>query len=245
MSYSVGEVAKLARVSVRALHHYDRIGLLEPSARSAAGYRQYDDKDLERLQQILLLKEVGFPLAEIARVLQDPAFDRRLALLRQRQSLLCKAGRIEAMVAAIDKTLDAIDKGVEMDKEEMFEVFGDFDPQEYAQEVRERFDPELVAESERRTARYTKDDWKVILAEQKEIVDAIARRMDLGPEAEEVRTLVERHRLLIDRYFYPCSAERHAGLGDLYVSDPRFTEHFEKIRPGLAAFMRDAMRAAR
>lgn len=129
-----------------------------------------------------------------------------------------------------------------MNKDEMFEVFGDFDPADYEEEVRRRFDPALVAESERRTSKYTKQDWERIKAEQEEITAAISERMDSGPDDPEVQTLIERHRRFIDENFYPCSLEVHAGLGETYVADARFAEAFDAIRLGLAEFMRDAMR---
>ena len=85
MSLTVSQVARLAGVSVRALHHYDEIGLLKPSGRSEAGYRLYEQPDLQRLQQVLFFKELGFGLEEITRLVQDPAFDLRAALMMQRQ----------------------------------------------------------------------------------------------------------------------------------------------------------------
>lgn len=242
MAYRVGDVARLAGVSVRTLHHYHAIGLLEPSDRSAGGYRLYATEDLERLQQVLFFKELGFALDDVRRIMGDPGFDRREALLMQRRMLDGKVRRTQAMIVTIDKALEALEKGVRMNKDDMFEVFGDFNPDDYREEARSRFDRALVEESERRTAAYTKDDWKAILAEQQEIVTAIADRMDHGPDDGEVQELIERHRRLIDRRFYPCPPELYVGLGDMYVSDPRFTEFFEKIRPGLASFMRDAMR---
>src|SRR5262249_34912526 len=106
MVLTVSQLARLAGVSVRTLHHYDEIDLLRPSARSSAGYRLYGQKDLERLQQVLFFRELGFPLEEIARIVRDPAFDVRAALLMQRRLLSEKAVRIKALIRAVDAALE-------------------------------------------------------------------------------------------------------------------------------------------
>jgi DNA-binding transcriptional MerR regulator len=246
MAYTVGQVAEIAHVSVRALHHYDELGLLEPSGRSEAGYRLYDDADLERLQEVLFYRELGFSLEEIGELLRDPAIDRRAALLMQRELLAGEAQRLRAMIETLDKTLDATTRGVQMDKEEMFEVFGDFDPSEHEDEVRERWgDSDAYAESARRTARYGREDWVRFKTQSGEVNEAIAALMDEGVPPDHPRAMdaVERARLQIDEWFYPCSREMHAELGRMYVSDPRFTETYERIRPGMARYVCDATAA--
>ncbi|MFA5844847.1 MAG: MerR family transcriptional regulator [Coriobacteriia bacterium] len=244
MAYRVGEVAKLAHVSVRTLHHYDEAGLLTPSHRSEAGYRLYTEADLERLQQVLFYKELGFGLDEIRGLMADPAFDRREALLVQRDLIAGQAIRFEAMLGLIDRTLHAMEEGTTMSKEEMFEVFEDFDPTQYEDEVRQRWgDTDAYKESARRTARYTKADWQRFKDESEEIGSAIAALMDEGVPAGDPRAMdaVDRHRLQIDKWFYPCSREMHVALGEMYVADPRFTANYEKIRPGMARYVRDAI----
>jgi len=133
-----------------------------------------------------------------------------------------------------------------MNKEEMFEVFGDFDATEYELEVRDRWgDTDAYAESSKRTARYTKDDWKGMRDEagliNQRLADLFAAALE--PEAEESMEAAEQHRLHIDRWFYPCSHEMHAGLGEMYVADPRFTKFWDDLQPGLAGFVRDAFLA--
>ena len=255
MSYSVGEVSKVAGVTVRTLHHYDEIGLLRPSGRSPSGYRQYAEGDLERLQEVLFFRELGFGLEEIAGLVEIPTFNRAQILGRQRQLIQGQIERLETMAQAVEAALQAFEEGRTMDQEEMFgtlnkeemvEVFGDFDPTRYEDEVRDRWgETEAYAESSKRTARYSKDDWK----RMKDEADLINRRLaDLfaagtGAEAEESMEAAEQHRLHIDRWFYPCSHEMHAGLGDMYVLDPRFTKFWDDYQPGLAAFVRDAFLA--
>ncbi|MBI5231575.1 MAG: MerR family transcriptional regulator [Coriobacteriales bacterium] len=244
--YSVGEVAKLAHVSVRTLHHYDEIGLLEPSSRSESGYRLYDDGDLERLQQVLFFRELGFPLDEIRRVMSDPAFDRREALLEQRESLAARVLHAEALLQAVDRAIGALEEGETMDKEEMFEVFGDFDPSQYEDEVKERWgDTDAYAESARRTKRYTKEDWKRFKAEQDELQARIVALFDEGVEPADPKAMdvADEARLQIDTWFYPLSREGHVCLGEMYVADPRFEEFYDKQREGLAQWFCDAIKA--
>lgn len=109
-TYRVKEVASLSGVSVRALHHYHELGLLVPSSRSGKGYRLYTDDDLLRLQQILIGRELGMPLEAIRRSLDDPNFDRRAALEKQRAELAARASRTEAMLRAVDAALERLEE---------------------------------------------------------------------------------------------------------------------------------------
>jgi DNA-binding transcriptional MerR regulator len=246
MTSTVSEVAGLAGVSVRTLHHYDAIGLLSPSTHSEAGYRLYRTEDLERLQQILFFRELGFSLEEIRDVLDDPGFDPVEALVVQRELLAEKAARVEAMIGAVDRALEAAQKGIAMDEKDMFEVFGDFDPKEHEDEARERWgETDAYKESARRTARYTKEDWKRIKASQEAIEAEFAEAMVAGktPDSPEVTAIAEKARLAIDEAFYPCSRKMHANLGRMYIADARFAKHYEDRAPGLARFVCDALLA--
>jgi DNA-binding transcriptional MerR regulator len=246
MAYTVGEVAKLAHVSVRTLHHYDEAGLLRPWERSEAGYRLYTLEDLERLQQVLFYKELGFTLDEIRGLMDDPSFDRQEALGIQRELIAEQAMRLEAMLGLIDRTLASLEGGIRMTKEEMFEVFGDFDPVQYEDEAKQRWgDTDAYRESARRTARYTKQDWARFKAESDDINATVVALMDAGVPADDPRAMdaVDRHRMQIDTWFYPCSLEMHSNLGKMYIADPRFTANYEKIRAGMAQYVHDAIMA--
>ena len=246
MTMTVKDVAELAKVSVRTLHHYDEIGLLKPSARSEAGYRLYTDANLSALQQILFFRELGFPLSEIVRIMAEPTFDRAAALRAQRTLLERKAERVFAMLAAIDTALDVVEKGGDMDRHEMFEVFGEFDPSEYEDEVQERWgETDAYRESARRTARYTKADWERIKAEGSANLDAMIALFDSGvaPDDERAMDVADEARLQIDRTFYPCSHEMHVQLGQMYIADSRFTAFYDTHRTGLAQWLCSAIEA--
>src|SRR6266568_4811672 len=135
MSWSVGDVARLAGVTVRALHHYDDIGLLSPSGHTASGHRRYDEADLQRLQQLMFYRELGFPLDQVAALLDEPDGDPFERLARQHALLEERAARLQGMADAVARTIQARRAGITMTPEEMFEVFGDFDPTRYADEA--------------------------------------------------------------------------------------------------------------
>ncbi|GDY43742.1 hypothetical protein SANT12839_046240 [Streptomyces antimycoticus] len=139
MSYSVGQVAGFAGVTVRTLHHYDEIGLLRPGTRSTAGHRRYDDADLDRLQRILFYRELGFPLEEVAVLLDDPDIDPQAHLRRQHRLLTDRIERLRKMAAAVEQAMEARKMGINLTPEEKFEVFGDFDPDEHQEEVEQRW----------------------------------------------------------------------------------------------------------
>lgn len=245
---SVSQLAKLSKVSVRTLHHYDEIGLFRAGRRSAAGYRRYQEEDLERLQQILFFRELGFPLEEIRQIVTDPKFDVDAALVMQRQLLMEKIAHLHQVVGAVDRAL-AAKRGDEMMKpatpEEMFDVFGK-DLRDHEPEVKERWgQTEAYRESARRTAQYSKAQWQTIKEEGEQITADLAEVMGRGvaATAPEAMDVAERHRQHIERWFYPCAPAMHAGLGQMYVDDPRFSATYEAVRPGLAAYARDAWQA--
>ncbi len=236
--YQVKELAALAGVSVRTLHYYDELGLLVPSARSPAGYRLYTDDDALRLQQIVIQRELGLPLEEIRRALDDPKYDRRAALVRQRDELAKRAERTQEMLHAIDHALAKIDgKDTAMDK--LFDGF--------AEEARERWGKtDAYKISQERTQRYGEAEWRAIAADQAAVYAELARAQAAGKAADDpdVQALVERHRMVIDRWFYPCSTAQHHALAGLYDADPRFAANIDKHGAGLTPFLVAAIRAS-
>ncbi len=243
---TVGEVARLAGVTVRTMHHYHEIGLVVPEGRTVSGYRRYGRAEVERLQEVLLFRELGFALDEIKEIVTQPGYRREAALLRQRELLEAQHDRLLTMIEAVDKAVIAERTGIRMSSEEMLEVFGDFDPAEYEVEARERWgDSAAYQQSTQRTARYTKQDWEAIKAEN----DALyGRFLDLMAAQEPASSaaamdVAEEHRAHISKWYYDCSKEIHAGLGEMYIADARFTANIDKAGSGLAAYMSAAIAA--
>lgn len=163
-TFSVGELAGLSGVTVRTLHHYDGIGLLSPTARSTAGYRLYREHDVDRLQQILFYRELGFSLARIKAILDDEGTD-ALGHLEHQRSLLSEHGRrIEAMAAAVQRAIDARNRGEAMSAEEKLGIFGTYGLADLVDpSVGQRFADALNARDFAATAELIADDavWHV------------------------------------------------------------------------------------
>jgi MerR family transcriptional regulator, thiopeptide resistance regulator len=244
--YTVGDVASLSHVSVRALHHYDEIGLLPPSGRSDAGYRLYSDADLQRLQQILFYRELGFALEDIARILADPETGAEEHLRRQHRLLRERRKRTDALLHAIEHEMEARKMGISLTPEEQFEIFGTDTFAEHAEEAEQRWGTtDAWKESQRRTAAYTKDDWLAIKREADESSAGFARLIEAGEPATGTAAmdLAEAHRLHTSRWFYACDHDWHRALAELFVSDERYAASWEKIAPGLARYVHDAILA--
>lgn len=246
--YRIKEVADLAGVSVRTLHHYHRIGLLIPESESPAGYRLYSARDLEILQQILFFKELDFPLSEVRRILDSPVFDRGRALAAQRDLLLEKRRRLDAVIGAVERSLEAVEGGKSMESKELFSAFDmsriEDHKRKYAAEAAARYGTTAAyAESARRTGAYGEKDWKRISEEGNAVYGRFIAAMASGAASPEASAAVEAWRDHISRNFYECGPELLAGLGALYVGDERFTSNLDAVHPGLAAFMSEAIAA--
>ncbi|MBI5545409.1 MAG: MerR family transcriptional regulator [Deltaproteobacteria bacterium] len=239
MARTVTSVAKAAGISVRTLHHYDEVGLLKPSRVGANGYRYYSCEDVERLQLILVLKKLELSLEDIRTLLQTPGFDRRAAL--ENQLLLLKERRRQTgvLIRTLRHTLKRTTGEAAMKDEELFEGLQEGTQQE---EARGRWgNTPAWKESQRRSRGYSKEDWGAIRAEGKAAAEGVAAHMEKGPESVEVQRFVRAHHQHINDRFYTCSAEMYDRLAQMWVEDPRFTQYWDAIRPGLAAFMRQAV----
>lgn len=240
---TVSELAELAGVTVRTLHHYDDIGLLAPSQRTAAGYRLYDRHDLLRLQQIMFWRALGLPLAQIQQLLDDPDYDRVDALTQQRAIVTEQLDEVSGMLKAVDQALEEAQGGTPVSDEAMFEVF---DNAEYAEEVEERWgDTDAYRQSQERAKHWTDADRERIVRDGIEHAERMAQAMQQGvaSDSEQAMDLAEEARRGIDEQFYDCSKEMHIALGEMYVQDPRFTQYYDQHAEGLAAWFNEAIKA--
>jgi DNA-binding transcriptional MerR regulator len=230
---TVGQVAEQFGVTVRTLHHYDEIGLLVPSERSSAGYRLYSPQDITRLQHVVVYRRLGFALEEIADLLEEQAAADNGAVIghlrRQRAAVISRLDEMRDLVMAIDQALEKEMSGMKLTKEEQKELFGEGFSEEYADEAEQRWgETEAWKQSQRRTSKYTKQDWVEVKAEMDATNAAFAAAMDAGLPAssEQAMHAAEQHRLHIQRWFYDISPEVHRNLGDMYIADPRFTKNY-------------------
>jgi MerR family transcriptional regulator, thiopeptide resistance regulator len=241
--YAIGQVAALAHVSVRTLHHYDEIGLLRPSARTPAGHRKYSLADVQRLRQVLFYRELDFGLDEIAAMLADAGTETHLR--DQHRMLRERMDRDSRLLRALEKEMEARDMGMSLTPEEQFEMFGtDKVGGEWAGEARERWgDTDAYQESQGRTAGYTKRDWQRLKAEADDCLRAFRDLMNSGAPADSRAALAmaEEHRQYLTRWFYDCGYAVHRGLAEMYVADERFRKTYDDVAPGLAQYVHDAI----
>jgi len=250
---TVAQVAALAGITVRTLHHYDQLGLLTPTARSDAEYRLYGAADIARLREILVWRRLGMPLAEIGRLLDDPTVDRRAVLEQQRALVADRIDELRELAAALDRALETAGGDVQLTKgnpvardQEIIEALGGFDPADHADEARERWgDTDAYRQSAARTRQYGPEQWRAITAEAAAIQKQLAALWQAGadPSGPDALAGAEAWRLHISRWYYDCPPEFLRGLGELYVTDPRFRVTYDGAdgaRAGLADWVRDA-----
>ena len=242
---TVGTVAELVGVSVRTLHHWDRIGLAPASGRTWSDYRVYDDDDVARIHRVLVYRELGFPLAEIAALLDDPEVDEAAHLSRQRELLLSRISHLQEMVSAVDRLKEAIGMNTPLTPEDRAEIFGTDWNEEYQVEAEERWgETPQWAQSQERTARMSKEDWKRVKAEGDALnADlAAAKRTGVDPASPEAAALAERHRASIAQ-FYDCTYSMQVCLARMYTQDQRFAETYDSLEPGLTQWLVAAVEA--
>jgi DNA-binding transcriptional MerR regulator len=236
--HTVRQLARLAGVSVRTLHHYDAIGLLKPGRRSPSGYRLYGQAELLRLQQILFYRELDLPLPEIARILDAPGFDPAEALRGHRKALEARLGRLHRLLRTLDDTLAQYEGGSMLTDAELYQGFPPERVEAIRKEARERYGEERVAESERRAKAMGKARWAEAGREAEALNRDLAALLAAGrdPGSAEARAAVARHHAWI-RNFWTPDAESYRGLGRLYVEHPEFRAYYDKAAPGLAEYL--------
>ena len=242
--YMINEISKLTGVSIRMLHHYDKIGLLVPSKRNNSNYRVYSEEDVARLYQILLFNELEFSLKDIKSILDDEGFDKEEALRVQKKLILEKKNRLERIIESIDDTINNIG-GKTMSKKD-FKAFS-YDEirnhqEKYKEETKQKYGKsDAYKESKEKTSKYSKNDWENIIGDAGAIYEELAKLMDRKPSDDEVQVLVQKWRDYITNNFYNCTIEIFRGLALMYVVDERFTNNIDKYGQGLAQFLSDAM----
>lgn len=242
MHRQIGEVAKLAKVSVRMLRHYDELGLLVPSVRSEAGYRLYNQQDLERLQQILFYRALDFPLDAILHLMSADDFDRRQALLQQRHLLASKINSLQQVLNLVDRTLAHAHEESPMEANAMFDVFPDLTPEIVAEAERTWGNNPQFRESQRRMAGYSRADLEKLKAEQAALYAHLEQVFSAGcaPESTEAQHAVEALRQLECKWFFDCPPALFARIKQGISTDERFVKNLDANCPGLARWQAQA-----
>lgn len=240
--YTVKELASLSGVSVRTLHHYDDVGLLSPATRSDSGYRLYGQKELLRLQQILFYKELEVPLKEISRIIDDPEFDEKEALLNHKVALRKRKDRLDNLILTIDKTIHKMEGDDMVTDKELYAGFSEEQIKRYEQEIVESYGENVFQTSQKNIKKMSKQQWASLKTDEENICKKMASFMSSGTQVDDinVQEVVKQHHSWIEN-FYPAGKEVYSGLADLYASHPGFQKHYEKHEKGLSDYMKAAM----
>ncbi|MDQ0846456.1 MerR family transcriptional regulator [Streptomyces sp. V1I6] len=243
---TVGQVSTSVGVTVRALHHWDEIGLARPSLRTAAGYRLYTAGDLERLHRIVVYRELGLGLDRIRAVLDDSTADVAGALRAQRTQVAERIDRLQQLGTGLDRMIDAHERGLLLTVEQQAAIFGPRWNPDWPAQARQRYGATTQWQqyAERSAARGP-EEWQAIADEVADFDRALGEAMDAGvtPGSPEANQLVERHREVFASYF-PLTRQMQVCLGRMYEADPGFAAHYDGIRTGLATWFRRIVDAA-
>jgi len=235
--YTVHQVSQITGVSVRTLHHYDQLGLLVPTQVTEAGYRLYDDAALQRLQSILIYRELGFPLKEIKAILDDPGYDPKEALTRQITLLESQQKRLSGIIAF---ARDMEKQGeIRMD----FQVFDKTEQEQLQAEAKAKWGGTEAWQSwEQQSAKHSHQQQVQNGNRLMAKLAAIGALRDKGADSPEVQQEVAALQQLITDCFYPCNNETLRGLGQMYVADERFMRNIDKAGgEGTAQFVSKAI----
>jgi len=243
MKMHIREFAELTGVSVRTLHYYDEIGLLKPSSVDEKnGYRFYDERCLERMQEILFYRELDFPLKDIGEIMSAPDYDKQTALKEQKRLLTMKMERIERLITALEGAMKGENLPMNVFDNSKYEA----QREQYAKEAKEKWGAtDAYKESAEKTKNYSKEKWSNVSEGMNSLMAEFAECKASGnaPESNEAQSLVKKWQNYITENFYTCTKEILAGLGEMYVADERFKANIDKHGKGTAEFMCQAIGA--
>lgn len=249
MEYTVSKFAQLSGVSARTLRYYDEIELLKPKRINSSGYRIYGREEVDLLQQILFYRELDFQLDEIKELIHSETFDINEALDQHLVHLIRQRNRLDRLIETVEKTIQ-VEKGeCEMTDKEKFEAFKqeaiDKNEKQYGDEVRQKYGEDTYQKSKDKLKNITQDQWDSHQALTVELNEKLAKATELGdPESELAQEVAALHKEWLifswpDGYY---DADKHLGLSLMYVEDPRFNAYYEKVAPGAAEFLHEALK---
>lgn len=246
MEYTINKLAKLAGVSTRTLRYYDGLGLLPPVRMSSNGYRIYGQKEVDRLQQILFYRELGVPLEEINKILSSKDFDGHTALESHLSALLAKREQLNTLIANVEKTIRAAKGEIYMSDQEKFDGFlqklVEDNERQYGEEIRAKYGEDAVERSNAKLKSMSREQYEEQEKLTAELNETLKTAFEQGdPAGELAQKACALHKKWLCFYWEHYSKEAHIGVTQMYVDDPRFRAHYDKIAQGCAQFLRDAV----
>lgn len=247
MEYTVQKLGKLAGISTRTLRYYDEIGILKPARINSSGYRIYGQAEVDRLQQILFYRELGVSLDSIRDIVTAPSFDGANALREHREKLLEKRQQLDLLIANVEKTIAVTEGRINMADKEKFEGFKqkmiDDNEKKYGEEIRKKYGNEAINKSNTKVKNMSQEQYKAVTGLEQQVKETLAQAFATGdPAGELAQRAAELHKQWLTFYWSEYSKEAHAGLAQMYVDDERFKSYYDKEQPGVAEFLRDAIR---
>ena len=235
---TVTEIAQLAHISVRTLHHYDAIGLLKPTVLTEAGYRLYDDTALERLYLILLFRELEFPLKDIQAILDTPDFDRNRILEQQVEMLKAKAAHLQNLIHLAN--------GIKLTGVKNLK-FKNWDPKkidEYSAQAENLYGKtDAWQEYPKKSKGRSKGQEQALGEGILELFTKLGAMKEMSPESSEVQSWVQQLQSYITEHFYNCTPQILMGLGEMYAGGGSMTENIDAAGgKGTGEFAREAIR---
>ncbi|MDF2905310.1 MAG: MerR family transcriptional regulator [Herbinix sp.] len=246
MEYTVQKISHMAGISTRTLRYYDEIGILKPARINSNGYRIYGQAEVDRLQQIMLYREMGVNLEVIQDIISSHTFDELAALKEHLVKLLVQRQQIELLITNVEKTIESREGRRKMKDKEKFEGFKkkliDDNEKKYGKEIREKYGEETVKASNAKMMNLTEEQYEAFEKLGQDVLDTLEQAFATGDPAGELgQKTADLHRQWLSFTWGSYSKEAHAGLAQMYVDDERFTAFYDKKQPGLAVFLRDAI----
>ncbi|MDK2980348.1 MAG: hypothetical protein PWQ55_695 [Chloroflexota bacterium] len=239
-TYTIKQIADMAGVTTRTIRYYDEIDLLKPVEVHSNGYRYYDRSSMLKLQQIMFFRELDLPLEDIREIVNRKDFDMLDALKKHHLSLETQQERLKRLLHTLDQTIESLTDSSEISEEEYFRGF---DQSEYEEEVRARWgQTSYFAESQQKWTSYSPQQQEELKNRGAQLInDMVGSNPNAKPEDAHIQQAVGDYFEYLNRYFYTCDLDFFRGLADMWVADPRFAANYERVRPGGAAFVREAV----
>lgn len=246
MAYTVTQLSRLAGVSPRTIRYYDQIGLLPRGRISTSGYRLYGPEQVDRLQQILFYRELGFALLDIRAILDDPAFDKAQALMNHRVQLVKRRDALNTLIQNVESSLCELKGGETMTDAEKFKGFKrtmiEENEKQYGKEAREKYGDRAMDASNDMVQNLTFEQHEEMTALQQTLMQKLAQAKAQGnPKSELAQKVADLHRQWLCLFWPQYTKQAHAALARMYVDDERFTAYYDKLGLGTAQFLHDAI----
>ena len=233
MKYTIKKLAEMTGITTRTLRYYDDINLLKPSEVNENNYRIYDEKNVNKLQQILFYRSLNFPLQEIKKIMDDPNFSRIDALKQQQQLLLQEQEKINTLLTNIDLTIKDYQGEIEMTDTEKFTAFKKTKISEnevkYGAEIRQKYGSKTIEQSNQKFSKLSEVEFQQMQAVEKALIDdlvALKQHPDL--DSQLAQKIYQEHKQWLEYTWPGYTKEAHRGLVDMYISDARFGDYYDK-----------------